>query len=170
VPVALLRRPRLPRLADVPLIFVPGVLGISASNLLVSYGQQTISADAAGVLSNTSPIFTALLAFLGERLRPIGWIGIIVAFVGAVMIAGGKDGSFHVDIGGNLVLLAAGVWALYFLGQKTRLQRYGGLDLMTYVIWSGTLALLLLVPAPLSTVKSKSLQRRSPSCILEPFP
>jgi uncharacterized membrane protein len=126
VPVALLRRPRLPRLADVPLIFVPGVLGISAYHLLVSYGQQTISADAAGVLSNTSPIFTALLAFLGERLRPIGWIGIIAAFMGAVMIAGGKDGSFHVDIGGILVLLAAGVWALYFVGQKTRLQRYGG--------------------------------------------
>jgi drug/metabolite transporter (DMT)-like permease len=55
------------------------------------------------------------------------------------------------------VLLAAGVWALYFVGQKTLLQRYGALDLMTYVIWSGTLALLLLVPAVLSTVQSKSL-------------
>jgi drug/metabolite transporter (DMT)-like permease len=96
VPVALLRRPRLPRLANVPLIFVLGVLGIAAYHLLVSYGQQTISAGAAGVLSNTSPIFTALLgvAFLGERLRPIGWIGIIMAFVGAVMIAAARTRVF----------------------------------------------------------------------------
>lgn len=68
---------------------------------------------------NTSPVFTALLgiALLGERLRVVGWIVIIVALAGASLIAVGKDEYFHIDMAAIVVLLAAVTWSLYFVGQ-----------------------------------------------------
>jgi drug/metabolite transporter (DMT)-like permease len=118
------------------------------------------------------PIFSALLGvvFLGERLRPIGWVGIITAFAGAGLIAAGKDESFHVDLGALLVLLAAGVWSLYFVGQKRLLVKYNALDLMICVIWAGTLVLLYFAPAAASALRSASIEATASVVYLGTFP
>ena len=109
LPVAFARRLRWPGWRDAGLILLLGLLGIVIYHLLVSYGQITISAGAAGVLSNTSPIFTALLGaiFFAERLRWVGWAGIALAFGGASLIAVADGGGFQIDGGAVLVLLAA---------------------------------------------------------------
>jgi len=154
------------------MIVVLGVLGIAAYHLLLSYGQQTVSAGAAGVLSNTSPIFTALLAavFLGEHLRAIGWVGIALAFIGAGMIATGGNETFRVGFGAAFVLLAACAWSLYFIGQKKLLATYAATDLMTYVIWSGTLVMAFFAPATVAAVRSAAIEATLAAIYLGTFP
>jgi drug/metabolite transporter (DMT)-like permease len=157
--LAVWRRLQWPQPSDLPLIVGLGLIGIAAYHLLISYGQQEISAGAAGVLSNTSPIFTALLAhaFMGERLRAAGWLGIGIAFAGAGMIAVASDQRLHVEPGAAFVLLAALAWSLYFIGQKHLLVRYRPLDLMTLVVGAGTLALLVFAPSAAAAARSASI-------------
>jgi drug/metabolite transporter (DMT)-like permease len=171
-PISLLRRLPLPRSTDIPSMFLLGVLGIAVYHLLLSFGQQTISAGAAGVLSNTSPIFTAILAavFLGERLHAVGWIGITVAFLGACLIAAGSEERFHLDTGAILVLMAAVTWSLYFTGQKKLLERYNAFDLITFVIWMGTIPLLFFSPSVLLALQSASAKSTISVVYLGTFP
>jgi drug/metabolite transporter (DMT)-like permease len=133
----------LPRLRDVPGLALLGACGVAIYHLLLNYGALTVPAGPTALLVNTAPIFTALLAmlFLGERLAPWGWVGIVVSFTGAAVIAGTKKGGLAVEPGALMILLAAVIVAVYFVGQKPYLRRYGAMAVTTYALWSGTLLL-----------------------------
>lgn len=171
-PVAVVRGMRWPGVRDAAAILVLGLLGIVVYHLLVSYGQKTVSAGVAGVLSNTSPIFTALLGvvFFTEHLRPLGWIGILVAFAGAGLIATADGGSLRVDLGAVLVLLAALTWAVYFAAQKALLVRYGAIELTTWVIWAGGLLLLPFAGSTVVTIRAAPLEATLAVIYLGTFP
>lgn len=134
----------LPRRADLPRIIVCGLAGITVYNLLLNTGQQTVGAGAASLLVQTSPIWTALLATLtlGERLRPWGWLGILVSFGGAALIALGEGGGLQLSAGAALVLGAAVLLSLFSVLQKPLLARYSPAAVTTYAIWAGTIGLL----------------------------
>ena len=85
-------------------------------HLSVHYGQLTVSAGAAGMLTNTSPIFMALWAtlFLAERTKAPNWIGIGAGFLGGVLISFGEGEEFRFEPGALLLLLAALAWSVYF--------------------------------------------------------
>lgn len=172
LPVAMLRRPRWPGWRDGARILLLGLLGIVVYHLLVAYGQRTVSAGAAGVLSNTSPIFTALLGavFFAERLRAAGWAGIALAFLGASLIAVADGGGFRIDLGAVLVFLAALTWAVYFAAQKAMLVCYGAVELMTWVIWSGALLMLPFASTTVTTIQAASLESTLAVIYLGTFP
>ncbi len=71
----------------IPLLFFRGLMGFAAL-LAFFYNIAHISLAEAMTYSRTSPIFTALFAFifLKEKLYKIGWVGIIIGFVGIVFI------------------------------------------------------------------------------------
>jgi drug/metabolite transporter (DMT)-like permease len=73
-------------------------------------------------------------------------------------------------LGALLVLLAAGVWSLYFVGQKRLLVKYNALDLMIWVIWAGTLVLLYSAPAAVSALRSASFEATISVVYLGTFP
>src|SRR5215472_178511 len=64
-----LAKPRLPRAQDLPLV-------------MLNVGEIRVAAGTASILVNASRIFTALMAvaFLGERISALAWVGIWVAF------------------------------------------------------------------------------------------
>lgn len=141
---------RLPVLRDLPSLFLLGFLGIAVYNVALNYGEQTVSAGAASFIVNTVPVFTAILSFvfLNERIALWGWIGIVVGFCGAAIISLGEAGSgdMMLNKGAGFILLAAFVQAIYFVAQKTMLQRYSPLELTTYAIWAGMICLLVFFP------------------------
>jgi drug/metabolite transporter (DMT)-like permease len=100
------------------------------------------------------PVFTALLAvaFLGERLGPLGWIGTFVSFCGVALISLGEGGDFGVDPGALPILLAAVSESLFFVFQKRYLAKYGSLRFTTYAIWAGTLVMLVFAPGVVGAV------------------
>jgi drug/metabolite transporter (DMT)-like permease len=141
---ALLTHLRLPPRQDLPKIFLLGLLGFTFYNLALNIGEQSIPAGPAALLIQTVPIWTVLFAtlFLGERLRPWGWLGIAISFSGALVIALSKGQGFQMTWGAALILMAAISSSFYNIIQKRMLRRYRPVEITTYAIWAGTLLLL----------------------------
>lgn len=153
---------RPPTIADMPRIVLSGLTGMSAYQLLLNAGEQTVTAGTASILVNTGPIFVALLAIrlLGERLTPRTWIGIAVGFTGALIIALDTGEGVSMSSGALLVLAAAVAQATFFVVQKPLLGRYSSFEVTTYVMVCGAILLLPLapsVPAALADASGESL-------------
>ncbi|MGI8770070.1 MAG: DMT family transporter [Acidobacteriaceae bacterium] len=145
---AVARHFRLPRGRDLLRATVAGALGIAAYNLLLNTGELTVSAGAASFIINCMPVFAVLLAvaFLGERLRTLGWIGIVVSFAGVTLIALGDPSGLHFSRGALLILLAALCAALMGFLQKPLLIRYSSISITACMMWSGALLLTPYLP------------------------
>lgn len=119
------------------------LVGVTLLYGLQVLGQTRTSAVNAGLLANLVPVFTVLLAavFLGERLRPAGWLGVGLALLGAWLVSAAPQIAPAADGVGGLAaaapagsalgdLLVAGsafFAALYFVVGKGLLARYSPL-------------------------------------------
>jgi drug/metabolite transporter (DMT)-like permease len=153
---AAITRMRLPEPRDLPAVILAGFLAFTLYHVALNYGEVTVTAGAASILINTAPIFTALLAvaFLGERLRVIGWVGMAVSFCGAALISLGEGEGFSLDPRAFIILLAAFSTSVYFVLQKPYLEKYGALAFTTYAIWAGTLLTLVFLPGLTSQIET----------------
>lgn len=141
-------RMRMPEARDLPAVALAGFLAFTVYHLGLNYGELTVSAGSASLLINTAPIFTALLAtaFLGERLRPLGWVGMGISFVGAVLISLGEGEGFAFDSGALPILLSAVASSVYFIFQRPYVAKYGPLAFTTYAAGAGTLFTVPFLP------------------------
>lgn len=98
---ALATRMRLPQWRDLPAILLSGLLARAVYHAGLSYGELSVTSGGASLIIATVPLFTALLAtvFLGERLKPLGWLGRGVSFTGVVLIASGESGGIGLEPG-----------------------------------------------------------------------
>jgi drug/metabolite transporter (DMT)-like permease len=149
---ALVTRMRLPDRNDLPRIAVAGVFGITLYHVALNFGEVTVNAGAASLLIASGPVFTALMAvaFLGERLKPVGWIGIAIAFTGVALISMSGRGGLHFSAGALLILFSAIATSVYFVISKEPLRRYSSVQFTSYVIWAGTIPMLVFLPGLVS--------------------
>jgi len=150
VPYLLITRRRLmPARADMPSFLLLGLLGITIYHLALNYGSLHVSAGAASLIIATAPAITAVVAlfWLGERLPPLGWLGIIAAFVGVAIIAVGEDPQPGFNPYALLVLLSSVVTAFFVVLQKRMLAKYGAVEITAFATWSGTAPLLVFLPS-----------------------
>ena len=149
---AAVTRMPMPEKGDLPAILLSGLLAFAIYHVALNYGEVTVDAGAAGVLIATAPVFTALLAaaFLGERLRPLGWTGMAVSFLGAALISLDEGQGFTLAPGAFLIMLSAVCVSVYFVFQKPYLSKYGALAFTTYAIWAGTVFTLYFMPGLVS--------------------
>lgn len=145
---ATLTRMSPPRWADIPRLGLAGFLGISVYHVALNFGERTVGAGAASLIIAAGPVFTALLAamFLGERLTGWGWAGIGVSFAGVALITLGEGGGVRFQSDALLILLSALVTSVYFIVSKPLLDHYRPLEFTTYVIWAGTVPMLVFAP------------------------
>lgn len=155
----LVTRMPLPDLKDLPGFALLGLAGFTVYHIAQNTGQQSLSAGTTSFLIASTPIFTALLArvFLGERLSPLGWVGIGVSIVGVGLTSLNTEDGLGFEPGALLILIAAFSSSLYFVLQKPYLAKYTGLQLTTYTIWAGTLFLLVYAPGLVEQIQSASL-------------
>ncbi len=165
-------RMRLPEIGDLPAIFAVGFLAFALYHVALNFGERTVSAGAASLLINTAPIFTALLAaaFLGDRLKVAGWVGMVVSFVGAVLISIGEGERYSFDPGALPILLAAVAFSVYFVMQGPYLRKYGALAFTTYALWAGTLPTLVFVPGLVAQAPSATPEATLAVVFLGVFP
>jgi len=133
---------RRPRLADLPLIALCGLAGMTGYQLLLNAGERVVSAGTASLLVATAPVYASLLAvaFLGERSTRRRWAGSAVALAGTALIAASHGLGFGVSA---LVVLAAAVLqGIFHTAQKPLLARYTGFEVTAYAMWAGTLFIL----------------------------
>lgn len=94
-------------------------------NLAINYTTATN----AGILSNLTAVFMVLIAVIwfGERLRPVEWLALAMAFLGAGLVSLGAG---HVSLSGtgllgDLLMIAATLFAaIYSVGSKRVTDRY----------------------------------------------
>src|SRR5512132_2187466 len=89
-------------------IVVIALVQVVAPFLLITFGENHIDSQLAGILVSSAPIFTALLALRFDRAgKMTGWgaVGIVVGMLGVVLL-------FGLDLSGDAGTLAGGLMVL----------------------------------------------------------
>lgn len=148
VPIALLRREKLPKRRGLGWLVVSGILLGAHFGFWISSLDYT-SVAASVVLVCTAPVFVAVLAYLtlGERTSLVSFAGILVAVAGAVLIASDRSVGSAALYGNVLALIGAITIAVHLL--IGRRSRTGGLGVLPYSIVVYSAAALTLLPAAL---------------------
>jgi drug/metabolite transporter (DMT)-like permease len=119
---------------------------------------QHSRAGTASILLASTPILTALLSlYVGhERPDPRIWLGVVATFIGIMLVVTlGRDtgGDTEQSLLGNVLMVGAScAWALYTVGSRPLVERYGPIQVTAWTLWSGTAGLLLIgIPDVLRT-------------------
>lgn len=132
-------------------IFLIGLLGGVVTPITVVFSQRYISASVSSLLSTTSPLCTALFAWLilGTALSKRRVVGMIIAFTGflVILLFGGPSVSFSVSnmLGVLIFSLSPMTWGLYSVLSKPLLARYPAVQLVSVTTIVGSLFLLPLL-------------------------
>jgi len=139
---------RLPARGDGAAILALGFLGNLVYQLFFVFGLAQTRAGTASLILAGTPMVTALLgAATGrERVTRKVWWGIAATILGiGLVVAGTAAGSPGGGIrwGALLMFAATVVWAVYSLGIRDLIQRYGPLPVTAWTLWPGTVAIVL---------------------------
>ncbi len=139
----------LPERGDVTKVVVLGIIGNFVYQLLFISGLDRSRAGNASVLLNTSPIYTVLFSSLlgHERIRAIAWGGIAATVAGIALVVGSGEGGFRFStatLPGDLMMLSAAIiWAIYTVGSRNLVRKYGSVPVTAWTLWSGAVLLVL---------------------------
>lgn len=141
---ALMKGFGLPDKRDIPMFAFLSLTGVVMYHLPLNMGARTVTAGTVSLLNATAPVFTALLsAFLiRERIQVTGWLGIIISFTGAGLLAFSNGRGFSFSFGAMWILFAAFSESFFFIFQRGLLLKYGAVRLTTYVVWFGAIMML----------------------------
>ncbi|GHJ49332.1 multidrug transporter [Catellatospora sp. TT07R-123] len=110
-PIALYRRlPRPQGIATWGHLFVAALIANAVPYVLFGIGEQTVASNVAGVLNATTPLWTfgvAYLAATDRAVTPARVIGIVVGFLGTVLIFSPWQSASEIASAGGLACLAA---------------------------------------------------------------
>lgn len=145
--MALMRKPlALPRRDWVPMIML-SLIGVALFQACWGLAMARTAPSLGSIVMTTTTAFSAILAWLGGRRLPLlGWVGIIIAFVGVVIVVNNSLSAFTISIDsldGTLIwMLSAFAWALYVDRGAPYNLRLGALPVMAWTTLIGSLILL----------------------------
>ncbi|MFH1101231.1 MAG: DMT family transporter [Methanobacteriota archaeon] len=148
--VILRKKPLVLPLKEFPWLLVLGLSGVTFLYVFQFVGIQYTTASTSAVLINTNVIFIAILSvlLLHERLTRKRSLGIILSFVGVllVMLSQLSPEDFTLTntfvLGCLFILLSAMCWAVYSLVGKRLLKVYDEWVITMYAFILGTLCFL----------------------------
>ena len=141
IPIAFHYKIKPPKSQDILAIIFTGFFGFTLYNMVLNFGEKSVTAASACFIVNGGNLVTAI--FLKEKITKTAWAGIIVSMVGVGFISGGESNSFITfNSGALLILVAALSQSAYFIFQKSLLSRYSAFELLCFSIWIGTVLLL----------------------------
>ena len=155
-----------PARKDYKRVIVLGLLGNLVYQQFFIFGLDQTRAGTASLLLAGTPLITALLsANLGhERIRPRVWIGVCCTLIGIFLVvlfgARSGDDSRGTLLGALLLMSASASWAVYTVGSRGLVQRYGPVPVTAWTLWIGSVGVLLV---GLPDLARAQLQRLSPA-------
>ncbi len=127
-----------PRREDLPRFLACGLVGHALHIAAVMYGMDLSTPFSSSLVLTAGPLFTLIiLALLGvERLRLRQVAGTVVALAGIVVFLSDKftAGFSRAGVGDLVLLLAAGLFALYTVMVQPIAKRYGPLIVLCYTL------------------------------------
>jgi O-acetylserine/cysteine efflux transporter len=141
-PIALPRRDWLPML-------VLSVVGVGVFQAAWGFGMARTPPSIGSIVMTTTTAFSAILAWIGGRRLPaLGWLGIVVAFAGVVMVVNNSLTRITLALGnvdGALFwMLSAFAWALYVDRCAPYTARLGSVRVMAWTTLIGAVILTAL--------------------------
>jgi drug/metabolite transporter (DMT)-like permease len=91
-------------------LLVLAIINITIPFLLITWAEQSVESSLAAILTSPVPLFAIILSSLflaDEPMRVNGVIGLVVGFVGVVLITSGGMGGEGSSIAGEVALLGA---------------------------------------------------------------
>ncbi len=126
-----------------------GAIGIFGMGVFVFLSANLTTSINGALILNANAIFIAIFAiFLGERVPPLRFFGLILGLAGCGIIVLGQPAAqqFPVvsNVLGSLAALAGAIcWAAYTVGGKRYVRRHGGPEAATVTLISGSVMLLI---------------------------
>ena len=145
--MALMRKPlALPRRDWVPMILL-SLIGVALFQACWGLAIARTAPSLGSIVMTTTTAFSAILAWIGGRRLPVlGWVGIVIAFAGVVIVVNNSLSAFTISIDsldGTLIwMLSAFAWALYVDRGAPYNLRLGALPVMAWTTLIGSLILL----------------------------
>jgi len=141
-PIALPRRDWLPML-------VLSVVGVGVFQAAWGLGMSRTPPSIGSIVMTTTTAFSAILAWIGGRRLPaLGWLGIVIAFAGVVMVVNNSLSRITLALGnvdGALFwMLSAFAWALYVDRCAPYNARLGSVRVMAWTTLIGAVILTAL--------------------------
>lgn len=130
---------------DIPRLVFCGISGFSLYNLLFTVGLAHASAFSVSVLVATGPIFAMIFAAAAkiERVRPVQWVGAVLAFLGVAVFVNIKLHGNPIGFGELLTVISAASFALYSLAIRPLISTYGS---PVVTAWSSLIGLITAIP------------------------
>jgi drug/metabolite transporter (DMT)-like permease len=141
----------LPARADMPRILVLGIVGNFIYQLGFILGLERTRAGNASLLLALVPVIILALSWRSEpRQGRRIWGGALLSVVGVALVSGSTLLAEGVStLAGDLLLLgSAFVWAIYTVGTRPLIARYGSTPTTAWTLWVGAVFIVLAgVPA-----------------------
>jgi drug/metabolite transporter (DMT)-like permease len=151
----LLKMPR----RDFLWLVLSSVIGVVANQFLFVKGLSMTTAINATLLSSAIPVFTLLVSivFGYDRLSLKRILGIAVAMAGVFFLVNPAraDFSTRTTVGNLLIISNSFLYATYIVISKDLFERYGALNVITWIFLVGA---VLSIPAGLYTLSGEQLQ------------
>lgn len=125
-------------------LFVMGLINITVPFILITWAEQHTPSSIAAVLTSLVPLFTSILAPMfihDEPLRLNAIAGLVVGFVGVIVLTSRELGGASFDLLSDLALVAAAV--SYGAGAVYARRNVRGLPPMVPAVFQVTFAFLV---------------------------
>jgi drug/metabolite transporter (DMT)-like permease len=147
------RIPR-PQTEDIGGIVLLGVAGNAIYQLLFIHALDLTRAGNVALFLATTPAWAAILSWMAREgtmdLRAVIGVGFTLAGMILVVLGGDQELAWGARslLGDLLAAAAAFTWALYTVGSRRYVLRYGSVPVTAWTLWTGSFILVLLgVPA-----------------------
>jgi drug/metabolite transporter (DMT)-like permease len=150
LPIVLVLARGIPRIerADIPMVLLIALTGITINTSAVTFGTQLIPAAVASLIVTGNPVFTAIFSriLVGEPLTRRKLFGVAVAFCGflIVLLYGGQEAEFSVRNALGVLITMGGpiAWAIYTVLSKPLQGRYQPVPFVGLLTIIGTIPLI----------------------------
>ena len=137
-----------PERRDVPRIVALGLAGNVAYQMCFILGLDRTRAGSTALILALTPIITAFLSMLTGHERPgvRTWAGAALSIGGVALVTGS---GLHLEgrdalIGDLILVCACVIWAVYTVGARPIVERYGSVQTTAWTLWVGAAGLVAL--------------------------
>lgn len=139
-------RLRRPAAEDLRRIVVLGLVGNTAYQMAFILGLDLTRAGNAALMLALVPVFVLLLGWRhGGRHGPRAWLGTLLSVVGVAFVSGAAitmDGAR--TLRGDVIMIGAAlVWAVYTVGARPLIDRYGSVQTTAWTLWVGAVGIFI---------------------------
>src|ERR1043166_299580 len=149
-------------LKDILLLVLCSMLGVVGNQFLYVKGLSLTTAINSALLSTTIPVFTLFVSCLlrHDRLSPRRLLGIALAAGGVIYLVNPAqaDISPHTTAGNILLVSNSLLYAIYIVISKTLFERYGALNVITWIFLVGS---LVTIPVGIYSLQQENLSALS---------